>query len=172
MSINKTLSVLLLSLSFFSLSNCGNAKTGVESITFQKNPPFVIEQVTSQKWIAGVKEGGSGTNMKATISKIKQGVVFKNLYYRGQVTEIKNDLKKKGIYNAAFVDEKQDFMMDSDPKVEAQNTPRTVFPFELKLFEAVLSYEYQDTLYYVKITEVLEKEVMALPSSNSKGGLD
>ncbi len=169
MSFQKPLILLILSLSLFSLSHCGSTKDSDEPITFQQNPPFLIGQVTSQKWVAGVKEGGSGTEMRANFSNIKQGVVFKEIYYRGQVAEISAIFGKKDVYKASFKDEVKDFMMDSDPQVEAQNTPRKVFPFELKLFEAVISYDYQGTLSYVKIKEVLEKELLALPSQNPNG---
>lgn len=169
MPFKKPFSILILSLSLFSFSNCGSTKESDESITFQENPPFLIEQVTSQKWIAGVKEGGSGTEMRANFSNIAQGVVFKDLYYRGQVTEIKTVFGKKGAYKASFKDEAKDFMMDSNPEIEAQNTPRKVFPFELKLFEAVISYQYQGSISYAKITDVLEKEALALPSQNPNG---
>lgn len=166
MSINKTFSILLLSLSFFSLSNCGNVKNGSKALAFQKNPPFVIEKVTAQKTIAGTKEGGTSSRLIVPVSQAKEGVVFKDLYFREQVVEAKYNHAIKSQYIGFFTTVKKDFIMDSDPVQEAKNTPRAPFPFTLNDGEAVISYEYQNKLAYYKISSIEELAPIALPSQN------
>ena len=169
MSFQKSISIFILALTLFSFSNCGNAKPGVESIQFQQNPPLLIEGVNAQKWMAGIQEGGTGTNLFVPVLNIKEGVVFKDLYFRGQVIEAKTDPRVRVRYIGYFKDEKKDFVMDSDPVNEAQNKPRTPFPFDLKNDEAVFSYAYQNIVSYYKITGVIDLEPLALPSINPNG---
>ncbi|MFT5230679.1 MAG: hypothetical protein ACI825_000351 [Planctomycetota bacterium] len=169
MSFQKLISIFILALTLFSFCNCGNAKPDGESIQFQQNPPFLIEGVTAQKWMAGIQEGGTGTNLVVPVSHIKEGVVFKDLYFRDQVIEAKTDPSIRVRYNGYFKDEKKDFVMDSDYVTEAQNTPRTPFPFDLTVNEAVFSYAYQNKEFYYKITGVIDLEPLFLPSVNPNG---
>lgn len=169
MSLHKSISVIILSLSLFSFSNCGNAKANGDSITFQQNPPFVISDVTAQKWIAGTQEGGSGLKLDVPVSNVKEGVDFKDLYFRNQVVAAKSNPHTRVKYVGNFSNEKKDFVMDSDPINEIQNKPRVVFPFDIKSNEAIFSYEYQGKLSYYKIANIEELEPLALPSQNPNG---
>lgn len=169
MSFKKPLTLLILSLSLFSFSNCGSTKGDGESITFQENAPFTIENTTSQKTLAGTKEGGTSLRLTVPVSQVKEGVVFKDLYFRAQVVEATYNPVVKSQYLGFFTNGKKDFLMDSDPKQEAKNTPRKPFPFDLKEDEAVFSYTYQDKLCYYKITTIKKLPTMALPSQNPNG---
>ena len=161
--------IITLSLTLFSFSNCGNAKANDESITFQQNPPFIIAGVTAQKYTAGTKVGGSGVQLEVPVSNVKEGVVFKNLYYREQVVAAKTNPRIRVKYVATFKNAKKDFIMDSNSVKETQNTPRDVFPFNLKEAEAVFSYEYQGKISYFKIENIKELPPLALPSQNPNG---
>ncbi len=168
-SLKSLFAIITMSLTLLSFNSCGNAKANGESITFQQNPPFVIAGVTAQKYTAGTKEGGSGVLLEVPVSNVKEGVVFKNLYYREQVVAAKTNPRIRVKYVATFKDAKKDFVMDSNSVKETQNKPRDVFPFDLKVGEAVFSYEYQGKIYYYKIDDIKELQALALPSQNPNG---
>lgn len=172
MPYQKSLIMLVLSLSLFSFSNCGSTKENGKSITFQQNPPFLIEGVTSQQTVAGVKDAGTSTRLTVPVSQVKDGVTFKNLYYGSQMVEAQTHPTIRSQYLGFFTTSKKDFIMDSDPKAEAQNTPRTPLPFNLKKGEAVFSYQYEGKLHYYKISAIEELPAIYAPSQNSKGGIN
>lgn len=176
MLLHKSIAIVILSLSLFSFSNCGSTKKNSESSTpglteetFQQNPPFTIEKATSQKWVAGTQDGGTGVKLEVFVSNVKEGVVFKDLYFRGKVTEAKTNPRTRVKYVGDFKNEKKDFVMDSDPVKEAQNTPREGFPFKLKDNEAVISYEYKGKPAYYKITNIEALALLAMPAQRPNG---
>jgi len=172
MPFQKPLVIMILSLALFSFSNCGSTKGASDAVTFQKNPPFTIGAVTAQKTIAGVKVGGTNTRLTVTVSQVKEGVQFKNLYYNGQMVEAATHPTKRTQYLGFFTSGKKDFIMDGDPRAESQNTPQTPLPFDLKESEAVFSYQYEGEVHYYKISVVEELPDIYAPSQNSKGGLN
>ena len=67
-------SVFSLSVVLFSLSSCaGGKETG---FSFDQEPPFTLGVVYYQDWVAGVREGGSGTNVYITIESYDDEVVI------------------------------------------------------------------------------------------------
>ena len=145
------------------LSNCGSSKSDNANYTLTENPPFSIEEVYSQKWIAGIKEGGSGTNIYFTLKNLEPGTLINEIYFKNKITtaEEKNTL----IFVGYFKNDQQDIIMDSDTTNEANNIPPKKSPFQLEENEAVLSYTYKGIEYYFKVTKIEEKEVIAYPSS-------
>ena len=61
--------------------------------------------------------------------------------------------------------------MDSNSTKETANIPPTRFPFKLENNEAVLSYEYHNKMYYYKISNIEEKQLIAYPSRNPNNKL-
>ncbi|EDM45268.1 hypothetical protein SCB49_05662 [unidentified eubacterium SCB49] len=169
MSIQKPILFIILSIFTFSFSNCGNSKVNSKSIKFQQTPPFTVQNATSEKWMAGTKEGGSGVQLSLNVTDVKEGVELKDLYFRNKVVAAKTNAKSGTLYVGNYTDDKKDFVMHSDPKMEAKDTVKESFPFELTENEAVFSYTYQGTLLFYKITEIIEKEPLPFPTINQNG---
>lgn len=168
-SIKQTLALFSISFMFFSFSNCGSSSQASKTVEFEKTPPFVISEIYSQDWVAGVKGGGSGTNLHITFSSMQEGLIIENVYFRKK-TETPKLTGKALSYTCYFKgDLNRDVIMDSDPAKEAQNTPRVPFPFDLKNNEAIINYVLNGKNGYFKINEIEEKPMIAYPAANPKG---
>lgn len=150
-------------------TSCGPCKTKKDSLAFTQNTPFTIENTYSQKWVAGVKGGGSGLNLYVSINNISEGVIMKEFYFRDQITDVK--ASKNNLFIGYYKNNENNMIMDSDSKKEAVNTPPVKSPFQLENNEAVLSYEFNNKTYYHKISSIEEKDVLAYPSSNPNNKL-
>ena len=160
---------LFLSLFIVSLGveSCGSAKTSNTKSMFEENPPFKIEEAYFQKWVAGIKEGGSGINVYLIFRTIDHEVVIQDIYFQNQIRKMQNSLKNHNEYVARLSNNsRKDVVMDIDPMKEAQNTPSQNFPFELKENEAVVSYLFKGKKNYFKIPNLTEKNQIAYPQSN------
>lgn len=149
--------------------SCGPCKTKNRDLAFTQNTPFAIENTYCQKWVAGIKGGGSGLNLYTTIDNFSEGVVMKEFYFRGQITEVKSS--KNNLFVGYYTTKGNDFVMSSDATKEAVNTPPKKFPFNIENNKAVISYVFNDKTYYHKISNIVEKEILAYPSSNPNNKL-
>ncbi len=151
-------------------TSCGTCKTKKETFALTQNTPFTVNKAYCQKWVAGVKGGGAGLNLYASINNISEGVIMKEFYFRDQITDVKSSKDNLfiGYYKS---DANRDVIMDSNSIKEAANTPPENFPFKLENNEAVLSYEYNNKMHYYKIANIEEKEMIAYPSSNPNNKL-
>lgn len=147
-------------------ARCGGGKANEqEKIVLYPNPPFRVADVYSQKWVAGIPDGGSGTNVYFTLVDFSRDVVIDKVYFRGQITKAQISPQTRNQFIGYFrKDNKQDVIMDIDPKKEAANTPQTPFPFELGDDEAVLSFLDGNYTRYTKITNIREEDMLAYPS--------
>lgn len=158
------LPVLFLCVSF---SNCAGSQISETDIMFEKNPPFTIKEVYFQKWVSGIKEGGSGIRVHFVFQSKDPAVEIKEVFFRNQVQRAHNSENKKNEFIAQFsINPSRDVIMDIDPKKEAVNTPSQNFPFELDENEAVISYEWGNKVNYFKISNLSEKPQIAYPQSN------
>lgn len=160
---------ILLPLIFLSLcfSNCAGSRTSKSDVIFDPNPPFTIKEAYFQKWMAGIKEGGSGIEINLNFSAIDPNVVIKDIYFRNQILECRRSVANSNKYVANYSTiSKNDVVMDIDPLKEAQNTPLKQFPFQLEEKEAVVSYLYKGKINYYRISKLSEKEQVAYPQSN------
>ena len=159
------LRVLLSAISvLFIMISCGPCKTKKGDLAFTQNSPFSIDNTYCQKWVAGVQGGGSGLNLYATINNVSEGVEMKEFYFRGQITEVKPS--KNDLFVGYYTTNGNDVIMNGDTTKEAVNTPPKLFPFDIENNEAVVSYVFNNKTYYHKISNILEKEILAYPSSN------
>lgn len=151
--------IILLSIS----ASCGTCKMEKESFVLTQNTPFTVKSCYCQKWVSGIKEGGSGLNIYAIINDISEGVTLKEFYFRGKSVDVKTskDLIFKGYYKN---DINKGVIMDNNSIIEAANTPPKISPFKLENNEAVLSYDYNNKVYYHKILNIEEKQIIAYPS--------
>jgi hypothetical protein len=134
-------------------SQCGSCKE--TSYQVQTKTPFTIERSTYNDWIAGVKGGGSGTNVIVTIKDLDtNNVVIDSMYFRGR--RVKVEIKSSsyiGRFNS-ILNQRQDKVLHSDSQKEFGNlAPKveTEIPFELENDEVVLSYKEKGKLKFYKI---------------------
>ncbi len=160
----------MLSVVLCSFANCGSGNTNTSYLAFEDNPPFSIEEASYQLWAAGTPEGGSGVNVFVNFSDIQQGVVFKEIYFRGKQTQVVTSPAVRVQYVGYFKNEpRRDIIMDSNPINEAANTPPKKIPFQLYDDEAVISYVFNGKTNYFRIENLERKEMLAYPTSNPKG---
>ncbi len=152
-----------------SFSNCGSSQQS-KSISFEENPPFTISEIFSQDWVAGVKEGGSGTNVSITLSGMSDDVQMEGIYFRKKMINATQRPNAKSTYLGYFKnDSSRDIIMDENPVKESKNTPLGTFPFDLEQNEAVISYVMNGKTKYVRVTDIVEKPMIAYPSTNPNG---
>ncbi|MFT6843656.1 MAG: hypothetical protein ACJASR_002440 [Psychroserpens sp.] len=151
------LNILLGSAILFSFSQCGNSKN--ISNQLETKTPFSIEKASYNDWVAGVKGGGSGTNVIVTIKDLDaNNVVIDSMYFRGR--KVKVEVKSSnyiGRFNS-YLNQRQDKVLHSDSQKEFGNQVPIIekeFPFDLENDEAIISYKEKRKLKFYKIT--LEK---------------
>lgn len=153
------------------LTNCGSGKTDSAFVEFQENPPFDLINSYYQDWVAGVKEGGSGTNFHLRFQTMEPEVQLQDIYFQGNVVPLERKMTSAIAY-VGYLKNKansRDIIMDSDPIKETVNTPPKKIPFPLEDTDAVISYIYKGSLQYYKIENITRKEMLAYPSSNPNG---
>ena len=161
---NKYILLTLMIIAICITISCGSCKAKKESVVFTQSIPFTVENTYSQKWVAGVRGGGSGLNIHTTINNISEGVIMKEFFFRKKVTEVK--VSKNNLFSGYYKNDENTLIMDSDTQKEVVNTPPKKSPFQLEDNEAVLSYDFNNKTYYHKISNIVEKDVLAYPSSN------
>lgn len=161
--------ILALPILVFSLLNCGGIQSTSDKISLMQNPPFKISEAYTQSWVAGVEEGGSGTNIYVIFSEMDPEVTVESVYFKRHILEAKEDSKEKNQYVAYLRnDSKSDVIMDADPMKEAQNIPSEVFPFELEANEAVIGYRFDGKKNYYKVSKLSEKDRISYPQSKPR----
>ena len=149
------------SLLFLAMSQCSSVKD-------LSNPDFIGEASYYRTWVAGIQGGGSGLDFYLDIKNLPSSITLMDLYFKekkGKITYF------NGVYAASFKTDQNsqpDIILHSDPLEEAVNTPPTpkaIFPFELKVEEAGISYEENGVLRYAKISSIANKGHIALPSA-------
>ncbi len=164
----KTIAIILtLPILLFSLSNCRGAQNNKGKMTLEQNPPFKIAEAYYQNWVAGVKEGGSGTNVHITFSEMDSDAVIQNIYFRNHKLEAKGNINEPNHFVGYLKkDINRDIIMDSDPIKEAQNTPQKAFPFQLEENQAVIEYWFGGKKNYYKIENLSQREMIPYPQAN------
>jgi hypothetical protein len=117
--------------------------------------------------VAGIKDGGSGTNIHITFSEINSDVVIQNIYFRNHILEAKGNINEPKQFVGYLKNETQrDIVMDADPMKEAQNTLSKAFPFQLEENQAVIEYWFGGKKNYFKIENLSKKEMIPYPQTN------
>ncbi len=164
----KTLiALLVVPLFLFSFSNCGGTQEVQIKKTLTQNPPFKITEAYYQNWVAGVRDGGSGTNVHIAFSEMSPNVIIQNIYFRNQILEAKGNINEPSKYVGYLKNEPQrDVIMDVDPMKEAMNTPPKTFPFQLEDNQAVVEYWFGGKKNYYKISNLTQKDMIPYPQAN------
>ncbi|MBO0591316.1 hypothetical protein I2486_07835 [Cellulophaga sp. E16_2] len=164
--------VYLYFIALLGLSSCASQKK------MQPEPPFIIEGPTSQKWIGGKEESGTGLEVILPITQIMdENISFQQLYFRNKITTVKTAIIEGQRFIIAKIKTEKtpmpDIIMHLDPRKEVGNQPPSPkkeaainFPYELKDDEAVLSYIEEDgkKVKYTKISGIKEKKPLIYSS--------
>lgn len=144
----KTLSVILLTISFF---QCKSAK-------LDQTPPFSIKEATYNRYVGGVR-GVSGMWIHLNY-ETNSVVKFDSIYFQGKRAKIeiqKNNNKKlvSAHFNTSTRDTKNDLILDSNSLKEFNNElPKQKTPFQLEENEAILSYLIKGKAHYYKVKNI------------------
>ncbi|RMA65949.1 hypothetical protein [Ulvibacter antarcticus] len=163
--INFLFSLLGVSVLLFSFSNCGSAQ-GSNTLKFEKSPAFVISEISSQNWVAGTPDGGSGTNIHLSFDEIATDVEIIKIYFSKKIEALKQSPSDSNKFTAYIKDKRRpDVVMDIDPVKEAQNTLEIDFPFELADNEAVIHYKENGSDKFYKVSNIEVKPLLAYPAA-------
>ena len=134
--------------------------------------PFHLGEVYFQKWNAGVKEAGSGTDLYITlISELPKDVRMDSIFFKGKGTKIimlkDNNHMYVGRFKAEYIQKTDYIMKETSAKEYGNEVPplSKKIPYELKDSEAVLSYISNEKTKYFKIENITEKATQNYPSA-------
>jgi hypothetical protein len=159
-------SLIGISFILFSFSNCGSSKSMDTKYQLSENPPFVISDIYSQKWVAGTIEGGSGTHVQITFENINDGVEINDIYFRENITKAKLSSTKNKYLGTFSQTLKEGDILPSDCVQEAKINPPKKVPFQLANNDIVISYMNNTNLEYFKIENIEEKPMLSYPQGN------
>lgn len=147
------LSLVIISVSF---SQCAS------TMKLQKEAPTNFGEVYCQNWVAGVKGGGSGTNIFIEIQS--NDLVLDSVYFRGEVSKLETKPGNKQLFIGRFLStsntEKYNFETARSDKGNDDD-----FPFILADSECVVSYTVDGKINYYKLGNIIERQTDALPMS-------
>jgi len=123
----------------------------------QKNVPFKVNQPYYQKWVAGIKNGGSGINVLLPITNLNTKTRVDSLYFRGQKVLLEIKPNNPNLYIGRILT-KANQNKDYSPKSKAD------IPFDLKENEAIIIYTENDKKMYYKIENIKGKQAQYYPS--------
>ncbi|NRA93632.1 MAG: hypothetical protein HRU26_13300 [Psychroserpens sp.] len=130
---------------------------------------MIFENVYAQKWVAGVKGGGSGINV--FIPVMENSIMLDSIYFRGQVAKLHFNKDPQPMYIGRFLtdfNQKADMILSTDMKEESKNRNlplKQKLPFELLGNECVVSYSEGGKTMYYKITDIEIKDPAHYPSA-------
>ncbi|KPM30997.1 Hypothetical protein I595_2976 [Croceitalea dokdonensis DOKDO 023] len=144
----------------FSLSACKSQKNHMTEA------PLQIGEASSQRWMGGRAESGSGTILEIPLTaEMPNGLELKQAFFRDKIADVRLKTQNgQAVLTANFRNvslDKPDIIMHADPKQEVGNqppTPKGKFPFKLADDECMISYMDGDTVKYFKIQGVKEKK--------------
>lgn len=152
-----------------SFSQCSSAQK------LQKEAPVVIGEAYFQKWVAGIKGGGSGINLFiSTEDSSLENIELDSIYFRGKSSKLEFKPNNPSLFVGRFStgrNQKKDIIMSDKPNAEYGNELpkiKSKFPFELKENECVVSYKEGNKTKYFKIINVVEKQPQYYPSAPPK----
>ena len=162
-----TVFVSILTLSF---SQCTSVKKTMEITKIIELPKELTTDAYYQNWVAGVRGGGSGTNLYINKSVVgnKQLIAA---YFKEKIVDFEPVTKMGDVYVARFkgkANQIYDMEMNADGINEYGNKApieKKDFPFKLAPNEAVVSYIENNIVKYLKLINISKKESLAYPSA-------
>ena len=140
------------------ISSCG----GHKNASFEKEGTLTFKEATYSKWVAGIKGGGAGYNIKLLLDPVYADIKLDSIYFR----EFKASLvsNEAGLYNG-FIDNGQNRevltpVYGERPKVTENPSQKNLQTlFELTGDEAVVSYLEKGNTKYYKFTLTLNRSI-------------
>jgi hypothetical protein len=160
-------SLFVLTLSF---SQCASTKKTIEITKTIELSKESSSEVYYQNWVAGVRGGGSGTNLYISKSVVENKELI-TAYFKGKEVVFDTLIKGSKMFIARFKGDANqifDMEMNADAINEYGNkavVEKTDFPFNLEPNDAVVSYLENNTLKYLKLINIPKKESLAYPSA-------
>lgn len=154
--VKQILGLVILTFIMASFSQCSSAQK------LQKEAPTAFGEVYFQKWVSGMAQGPSGTNIFIEVKN--DNVQLDSVYFRGKATKLDVVNSNKFLYVGRFVSksiEIGDVIMHKDTAQEYGNKAPEIpakIPFELAPDQCVVSYKVNGKTNYFKLTDIVEKE--------------
>lgn len=134
---------------------------------FTNNPPFELDRVVAQKWVSGIKNGGSGTQITITFNELERSIDIIGVYYKDQWVRTINKPEFSTTYLGLFKDNSSpDKIMHENTLSEAVNTPDTETLFDLTDNEVVINYRYEGEIHYYHVMQIIQMPLLAYPGKN------
>jgi len=131
--------------------------------------PLKIGEVSVQKWISGVKGGGSGTNIFIQILNNPNNIELDSVFFQGKSAKVFLINKTQAIGRfTSEINQQKNIIMSNEPYAEYGNQVKKIPNkprFELRENECVLSYIEKKQTKYFKIENIRKKELLAYPSA-------
>jgi len=127
-------------------------------------------QVYYQNWVAGVKGGGSGTDLYINKSVVGDKKLI-TAFFKGKSVKFAPVVESSNVYIAHFkgdANQVYDINMEADAINEYGNkapVKKDSISFDLATNNAVVSYLENNTLKYLELINIPEKEKLAYPSA-------
>jgi hypothetical protein len=156
-----TLIVMLVLMASF--SQCSSAQK------LQKKAPVEFGQCYAEKWVAGVKGGGSGINVFIPVKDTS--ITLDSMFFRGQKVKLEFTNGDQAFYVGRFLtdfNQSSDLILSSDMKEESKNQLpklKEEMPFEFNDDECVISYRKGDQTLYYKISNIKIEQPLHYPSA-------
>jgi len=154
----------------FGLSQCTCTKDSIKITKTIELSEVSKNKAYYQKWVAGVRGGGSGTDLYISKSVVGDKKLI-TAYFKGKSVKFDLMVENSNVYIARFkgeANQRYDLLMEADAINEYGNrapVKKDSIPFNLTKNDAVVSYFEDNTLKYLKLTNIPEKEKLAYPSA-------
>ncbi|AGC76667.1 membrane or secreted protein [Nonlabens dokdonensis DSW-6] len=129
------------------------------------------EQPYFEEWSGGAPGSGNGATLYFPLS-ILEGHTLAAVYFRGMENNVARFISNdKKMLISRFMYPSVAYNMSADPKEEYGNTVPNYeeIPFELKNDQAVIAFEANGKMKYVKLENLTQKETVAYPSAPPQG---
>jgi len=148
--------ILLFFISLLSLQNCANK--------MQESFPVAITESYYQRWVAGVRGGGSGIGVYIRFEKaLPNEITLTQLYFNNNFAKANKISDTE--YHFNFVGKANFDRGEEEPSDVPAQSNNTKVPFSITDNEAVLEYTQKREKKYFKMTQLKEKEMLAYPSA-------
>ena len=140
------------------LNGCGGSK----NTSFEKQNALEFKEATYSKWVAGIRGGGSGYNIKVVLDPSYAHIKLDSIYFKTFSASLIGN--KAGLYQC-YIDDGNNRevitpVYGETPKVKETPSQKNIqTQFELSGEEAVVSYIEDNTTKYYKFTLTLNTSI-------------
>lgn len=157
-TIKKLLGVLSLALISMSFSQCAS------TMELEQEAPTKFGEVYTKSWVAGVKGGGSGTNIFIEVKD--ESIVLDSVFYKGELAKLTTKPANKTLFIGRFLSNRNRENSNLIEETKPKEVSKKKLPFDLKDDECVVSYIINGKTKYYKLGNVVNRKSNdALPMS-------